>query len=406
MPSPRIVILTQYFPPEMGAPQVRLSELGEGLSQLGWEVTVLTALPNYPTGKIFEGYSPWRSRVETMGSMRIVQVPLWPSKNGAVRRLLTYESFARSAARYGPRQIEAPDLLFVESPPIFIGSAARSLARRWRCPYVLNVSDLWPDSLLHVGAMKEGLRYRILQRVERRLYGGAAAFTGQSTEIVESVSERNPGKPAEVITNGVAPQRFGRSQASDRARELIGERPGPVFVYAGLFGIAQGLDQILDLAVSLPPSVPGRFVLFGDGPEREAIERRVREEQIDRVRLLPAQPRDDVPALLGAADAAVIPLITKLPGAVPSKIYEAMASELPILLIASGEAAARVEQAAAGLTVEPGDAEALREAFIRLATDSGLRDQCAVHGRRAAESTYARPQITVRLDRFLREQLS
>jgi len=395
----RLCILTQYFPPEMGAPQARLSELGERLIDLGWEVEALTALPNYPTGRVFPGH-PRKAMTESIGRIRTVRVPLWPSQGGIARRLACYFSFAGSAAFHGPRLCARPDVLFVESPPLFIGFAARRLARRWRCPYVLNVSDLWPQSAIEMGVVKPGLATRLAERLELSLYRHAAGVTGQSEEIVESVAARSPGTPVEVITNGVEPARFG--QADEAARELIGPEPGPVFLYAGLLGLAQGLDQILDAAVRLPPEVPGRCVLVGEGPVRKALQERVDREGIDRVRILPAQPRERIPALLAAADVAVASLGMRLPGAVPSKIYEAMAAERPLLLIAEGEAARRVERAGCGLTVRPGDLEGVREAWTRLATDAELRARLGAAGRRAAETEYDRRKIAERLDGFLR----
>lgn len=402
----RVLILTQYFPPEMGAPQARLSELGERLIDLGWEVEALTALPNYPTGRVFPGYPGRRPAVETVGRVRTVRVPLLPSQKGFARRLACYFSFAASAAWHGPRLCARPDVLFVESPPLFIGFAARRLARRWRCPYVLNVSDLWPQSAIEMGVVKPGLATRLAERLELSLYRNAAGVTGQSEEIVESVAARSPDTPVEVITNGVDPARFGPGQADDAVRDLIGPEPGPVFLYAGLLGLAQGLDQILDVAVSLPLEIPGRAVLVGEGPVREALQARIDREKIHRVRLLPAQPRERIPALLAAADVAVATLGMRLQGAVPSKIYEAMASERPLLLIAEGEAARRVERAECGLTVRPGDLDGAREAWIRLATDPDLRVRLGAAGRRAAETTYDRGRIAERLDRFLRKVIA
>ncbi|MFL6203623.1 MAG: glycosyltransferase family 4 protein [Thermoanaerobaculia bacterium] len=386
----------------MGAPQARLSELGERLIDLGWEVEALTALPNYPAGRVFPGY-PHKAMTETVGRIRTVRVPLLPSQRGFARRLACYFSFAGSAAFHGPRLCARPDVLFVESPPLFIGFAARRLARRWRCPYVLNVSDLWPQSAIEMGVVKPGLATRLAERLELSLYRHAAGVTGQSEEIVESVAARSPGTPVEVITNGVEPARFGQADAA--ARELIGPEPGPVFLYAGLLGWAQGLDQILDAAARLPAGVPGRCVLVGDGPVRQALQERIDRERIGRVRLLPAQPRERIPALLAAADVAVASLGRRLPGAVPSKIYEAMASARPLLLIAEGEAARRVERAGCGLTVRPGDLEGVREAWTRLATDAGLRASLGAAGRRAAETEYDRARIAGRLDRFLRRCL-
>lgn len=402
---PRLLILSQYFPPEMGAPQVRLSELGERLVDRGWQVEVLTALPNYPTGKIFAGYPRWRPVVETVGRLRTVRVPLWPSKTGFAKRLVSYFTFAGAAGLFGPGRCARPDLLWVESPPLFIGYAARYLSWRWRCPYALNVSDLWPESAIRMGIVREGFLTRRAQALERALYRHAAGVTGQSREIVEAVARTSPGTPTALITNGVDPARFGPEHADAEARALLGldrgNAAGPVFLYAGLLGWAQGLDQILDLAAALPPEVPGRFVLVGDGPDRERLEGRLAAESIERVKILPAQPRERVPALLGAADAAVITLGMAIPGAVPSKIYEAMASGLPTLLVAGGEPARRVEDAGAGLAVAPGDTTALRDAYTRLATDPELRRDLGTAARRAAELTYNRDVIATELHGFL-----
>ena len=399
---PRLLLLTQYFPPEMGAPQVRLSELGERLIDAGWQVEALTALPNYPTGRVFDGYDTRKPVVEQIGRIRAVRVPLWPSKTGFAKRLVTYCSFAAAAMAWGPGLCARPDLILVESPPLFIGVAARWLAWRWRCPYVFNVSDLWPESALRMGVVGPGLAYQLAERLELALYRGSAGVTGQSEEIVASVKRRAPGVPTEVVTNGVDPSRFGPARADAAARALLGEGPGPVFLFAGLLGHAQGLSQVLDLAAALPREVPGRFVLVGDGPEREALAARIERDGLGgRVRLVGAQPRERVPALLACADAAVITLGMSIPGAVPSKIYEAMASSLPILLVADGEPARRVEAAGCGLTVAPGDAEGAMAAFRRLAEDGALRARMGASGRRAAETIYDRTRIAVRLESFL-----
>jgi glycosyltransferase involved in cell wall biosynthesis len=156
----------------------------------------------------------------------------------------------------------------------------------------------------------------------------------------------------------------------------------------------------------MPDEVPGRFVLVGDGPVREHLLKRVRRDSIPRVRIMPAQPRARIPALLAAADVALITLRTSIPGAVPSKIYEAMASSLPILLIADGEASDRVEAAGCGLTVPPGDLKRARDACQRLATDETLRRRLGEAGRQAAETLYDRVQIAKRLDEFLRSLLT
>lgn len=402
---PRVCILSQYFPPEMGAPQARLSELGSCLMDLGWEVEVLTALPNYPTGKVFPGYDLSKPCVQRVGRLRVARVPLYASNRGFLSRLYCYFSFVVSAIRHGPRLCRRPNILFVESPPLFISYAARYLARRWRCPYVFNVSDLWPETAIRMDQIKPGILTWLAERLELKTYRHAGGVSGQSDDIIKSVRKRCPETRATVITNGVMPDRFGKHKADQLARDLLGPEPGPVFIFAGLFGRAQGLDQILELAKSLPADSPGRFVLVGDGPVRDRLIQRIDSELIRRVRVIGIQPRDRIPALLAAADAAIIPLGFSIPGAVPSKVYEAMASELPILLIAQGEAERRVVEAGAGLSVQPWDLDQFREAYLLIATDVKLRERLGAAGRRAAEQIYSRDVLAQRLDQFLRDLL-
>lgn len=394
---PRICILSQYFPPEIGAPQARLSELGERLLDRGWEVDVLTSLPNYPGGRVAPGYPLWSPVRERVGRLDVTRVPLLPSSQGFVRRLICYYSFAASASALGTALLERPDVLLFESPPLFLGHAALELSRRWRCPLVMNVSDLWPDSAVRMGIIGAGtLPARFAEAFELHLYRRAAGVCGQSDEIIESVRRRSPGVNAVVVSGGVDPSRF--SAAAPRELSL----PRPTFVFAGLMGHAQGLDQVLDLAAALGPQDPGSFLLVGDGPRRAELEQRVRRDGLRRVHFMPPQPRDAIPGILAAADAAIITLGHRLPGAVPSKLYEAMAAGLPILLVAEGEPERRTLAAGAGLVVPPGDREGLKRAFLRLANDDALRKDLGRSGRVAAETVYSRDSIADTLDTFLR----
>ena len=302
-----------------------------------------------------------------------MRVPLYTAHTGTLNRLRCYFSFVASAKRYGPKLCSRPDLLYVESPPLFIGYAARFLSRQWGCPYVFNVSDLRPASAIRLGLLRPGVLTWLAERLELKLYRQAAGVTGQTAGLIESVKTRCPVVPTRVITNGVDPARFGKHLADDAARTLLGDEAGPVFIFAGLFGHAQGLDQILDLAKSLPDEIPGRFVLVGDGHARAHVVRRIAAESIPRITVVGAQPRDRLAAVLAAADAAIIPLSRSIPEAVPTKFYEALGSSLPILLVADGESVRRMEEAGAGIAVRIGDLSALREAFCRLATDADLR---------------------------------
>lgn len=398
----RILLLTQYFPPEIGAAQTRLFELGQELTDLGWDVEVLTALPNYPTGKVFEGYKVNNPVKEALGRLSVVRVPLRPAQKGFVDRLMCYFSFIRSAIAYGPKLCAKPDVVFVESPPLFLGHAGIRLSRQWGVPMVFNVSDLWPESAKFMGIVKNRLVLAGAEALELSYYRRAALVTGTSKEIIESVRRRCSSTPAEVITNGVDISRFGPQFANDQARASLGDQAKLTFIYAGVMGLAQGLDLVLDVAVAVRDLSHVQFVLVGDGADRELLQRRIEDEYLHNVRLLQAQPKEKIPALLAASAVGFHVLKFSIPGAVPSKIYEAMASGLPILFAGGGEGARRVLEARAGLVVPYDDIQGLAEAVRRLALDPALRRELGLAGRCAAEQLYSRKMIAKRLNELLR----
>jgi glycosyltransferase involved in cell wall biosynthesis len=398
---PRLLLLTQYFPPEIGAAQTRLFELGQELSSLGWEVEVLTALPNYPTGRVFEGYNVRKPVREALGRLSVVRVPLRPAQRGFVNRLICYYSFVWSVIRWGTKLCNKPDVLFVESPPLFIGHAGISLAKYWGVPMVFNVSDLWPESAKSMGIVKNRLLLALAEALELSYYRRAALVTGTSDEIVASVRRRCASTAVEVITNGVDIDRFGPQYADDEARSLLGTHDRVTFIYAGVMGLAQGLDLILDVAAAVRDLNHVQFVIVGDGAERESLKRRIEIENLPNVRLLRAQPKERIPALLAASDVAFHVLKFWIPGALPSKIYEAMASSLPILFAGEGEGPRRILEARAGLAIPYGDIRGIEEAVRRLVSIPSLRQKLGEAGRLAAEKLYSRKEIARQLHHLL-----
>ena len=397
---PRLLLLTQYFPPEIGAAQTRLFELGHELSNLGWDVEVLTALPNYPTGRVFHGYNSRKPVQESIGRLSVVRVPLRPAQKGFLNRLICYYSFVMSAMRWGRALCRKPDVLFVESPPLFIGAAAVSLSKYWRIPFVFNVSDLWPESAKSMQVVQNRLLLNLAERLELSYYRRAALVTGTADEIVSSIRQRSPTR-AEVITNGVDLERFGAHYADDAARSLLGTDGRITFVYAGVMGVAQGLDRILDVAARVRDLDQVQFVLIGEGAERESLKRRVAIERLPNVQVLGPQPKERIPALLAAADGVFNVLKFSIQGAVPSKIYEAMATGLPILFGGEGEGARRILEANAGIVAPYSDIIALEHGVRKLATQPALRQQFGTAGRLAAEKLYSRKEIARRLHELL-----
>jgi glycosyltransferase involved in cell wall biosynthesis len=206
------------------------------------------------------------------------------------------------------------------------------------------------------------------------------------------------------LSNGVDPARFGPHLRTKKARDELGGPGGTVVLYAGLHGLAQGLEQVLAAAVLLRDVPELRFVLVGDGPEKRALQAQARQERLTNVVFLDPRPAAQVPALLAASNLVLVPLKKHILGAVPSKLYEAMASARPVVMMAAGEAAAIVQETQAGLVVQPGDVAGLAAALRRLAGDPQTAAEFGANGRRAALNQYNRDLIAARFLHYLAEQ--
>jgi colanic acid biosynthesis glycosyl transferase WcaI len=400
----RILIHTQYYPPEMGAPQARLSDLARRLKDLGHEIQILTAFPNYPTGRIFDGYPRFYMN-ERENGICIHRSWILPSnKRSFFHRLVSYLSFSMSSLFVGLFKIPKVDIVFTESPPLFLAASGWLLARLKKARWVLNVSDLWPDSAKYIGMLSDrSLIYRVLEGIARFLYRRAWLVTGQSKEIVAEIEQQVPSVKSYHLSNGVDLTAFNPQKKSEEIRQRVLKNGEMGFVYAGLHGFFQGLDQILIAAEKLKAE-PIRFVLVGDGPEKERLVVTSQVLDLKNVSFLPSIPHEEIPSLLASMDAAVISLKSSILGAVPSKIYEAMASGIPVLLVADGEAKEIVRQAGAGVAVPPGDAERLAAVVREMSSDPGWRRKMGQAGRIAVERLYDRAKIAEMFEALLLEE--
>ena len=396
----RFIILSQYYPPEIGAPQVRLSEMAKRMRTAGYNVTVLTAMPNYPLGHYYPGYGGWFRR-ETHDGIEVLRVPIYPTKRVQMMpRLSNYFSFIFTSLFWGALKLPRAGYLMVESPPLFTGLAALLLAKLKGARLIFNVSDLWPDSPVRLGVLHPGLTLSLARWLERVFYRHSWLVTVQSEETLANIHQRFPHVPLHHLSNGVDLTVFApeRRTAVARTRLTGGDSDAVVAVYTGLHGLAQGLDQLLLAAAQLRDLPHFRLVLVGDGPEKDqllALKQRLR---LDHVFFFDPVPQQEVPALTASADIAVIPLRIRLPGAVPSKLYEAMACGLPALVVAQGEPAHIVEETHSGIAVASGDITGLEAALRRLIADPVLRASLGATGRRVAGTRFNRNII---VDQFI-----
>lgn len=394
-----IVLHTQYYPPEIGAPQARLSALVRGFIKRGHRVTVLTAMPNYPQGRIHAGYGGLL-KVEEIGGAHVIRSWIYPTNSVVpLRRLLGYFSFTFSSLAAGLLLLKAADIILTESPPLFLGISGYLLSRVKRARWIFNVSDLWPESAVRLGLIHDGLALRMAYRLEAFCYRKAWCVSGQSREILESIQTRFPTVPIYHLSNSTDTSLFTPEQRSPRLRDEVGG--GIIALYAGLHGLAQGLEYVLLAAQQLTDIPDLKIVFLGDGPLKKELVQRARALGLSNVYFLNPLPRSEMPGVLASADFCIVPLGTALPGAVPSKLYEAMSAGKAVALMAQGEAAEIVRQHGCGIVVAPGDVEGLASALRTLATDANLREHLGTQGRSAALAHYDQTAITEKFVQFV-----
>lgn len=391
----KLLILTQYYPPEIGAPQSRLSELAQELAKIGFCVSVLTAMPNYPTGKTFPGYAGL-FRKETLEGITIFRSYIFPTQSTSFfKRLLNYFSFVFSSFWTG-LFLPKPDFILTESPPLFLGISGYLLSKIKSAKWIFNVADLWPLSVVELGIInKNSFMFKLSNRMESFFYHNAAFVTGQSKTILENITDRYPDIITYHLSNGVNPEKYKMAEPKNIGKIRV--------MYAGLHGLAQGLDQILAAAANLSNNSNIEFIFIGDGPEKPKLVDQVLNSGINNVTFLDPIPKSQIPDALASADILIVPLKIQLTGAVPSKLYESMAAGKPVILIAESEAAKIVHNADCGMVITPGDIEALTSAIQHLAANPEERKRLGVNGRNAAINKFDRRKIVYDFATFLQK---
>lgn len=360
----RLLILTQYFPPETGAPQNRLADLALRLKAKGATVDVFTAMPNYPKMEVFKGYKGKLYKKDTWQGLRVFRSWIYVSKSRRVfSRLLNYFSFTFSSLFFGTFVLGKYDYILVESPPLFTGISAYILSKFKGAKLVFNVSDLWPESAEKLGIITNKTLLKTATKLEEFLYRKSVLIPVQTQGIRDNIKARFPHKNVYWLPNGVDTG-FWKPEAYDTSwRTENGFSPSDfIIVYAGIIGHAQGLEVIIDAANNLKDKPAIKFVLVGDGPEKEKLQLLAKQSNVSNVYFFPSVEKTEMPRIVKACDAAVIPLkkLELFKGAIPSKIFENLAFEKPLLLGVDGEARKLfIDEGKAGLYFEPENAEQL-----------------------------------------------
>jgi colanic acid biosynthesis glycosyl transferase WcaI len=403
----RVLYLSQYFPPEVGATQTRAYEMATGLIHAGHQVTMLTEVPNHPEGIIRPGYRGRFCTREELDGIDVIRVWVRASREKTMRtRLAFYVSYMVNAALAGLLLARGHyDLLYATSPPLFVGAAALGLSRLRRIPMVFEVRDLWPQSAVALGELSNPRLIRWATWLEECCYERARRIVVVTQGIRERLLERGTdGRKIDLIPNGANTELFRpRPEAARRLREELGLTGRFLVIYAGIHGIAQGLEHILRAAQQLADTPHIHFLFVGDGPCKAELQDMKNRLGLGNVTMLDAQPREAIPAFLSAADVALVPLrrLDLFKDAVPSKMFDAWACACPVVLSIEGEAHHVLQRAEAGVFVSPESLKALAEALLDL---SQHRERCrtyGLNGRRFVQEHYSRQAQARQLARIL-----
>ena len=399
----KLLILTQYFPPEVGAPQNRLFELAVRLQHLGVKITILTAMPNYPQMKIHEGYINKKYLYEEIEGLKVHRASIYVSQSKSIiNRLRNYFSFVVSSARIGKSKLDNFDFLLCESPPLFLGYSAMRLAKQKKAKLIFNVSDLWPESAEKLGVVNNKFLLKLAYNLEAKLYKRAVLVTGQTQGICANITSRFPAVKTYWLPNGVDLTYYNPStvEAGNWRQKNNFSTNDFILVYAGIIGIAQGLEVILKSAQNFIAISTIKFVFIGSGPEKDKLLTWKATKNLTNVFFLDAVSKKEMPIILKNSNAAIIPLrkLDLFTGAIPSKIFENLAMEVPILLGVNGEARQLfIDKANAGLYFEPENSEDLTQCILKLIEDNDTALQLGKNGRHFVNEFFNRENIAQNL---------
>lgn len=407
----KIAVISQFFPPEMGAPAARFVDFSRYWLAAGHEVTVFTAFPNFPTGIIPRQYR-WKVFMKEMISgVTVHRSYVWASPRlSPIDKMLGFATFGLSASFAACLMARRFDLVVGTSPPPSVSIPAILAARLAGKPFVLDVRDLWPESAVQNRRIKNRLLIRFVEGLEAWMYRSAKLITVVTEGKRDRLIERGiPQEKVHVISNGVDISLFDEEASLPLPAELerlLSDNPFS-FTYAGVFNPAQGLDVILDAAGRLRTVHPefytrSVFILIGDGSRRAHLEKRVRSEGLDRVYLVGVQPRSAVFGVIRRSFANLVTLKKRLDThTVPSKIYEALASGRPTLISAAGEPVEIIEKARGGLASPPEEADALVANMVHYMDRPEMAAEDGRRGRLYCERNYDRKTIADRFESFL-----
>ncbi|PKD44645.1 glycosyltransferase family 4 protein [Rhodohalobacter barkolensis] len=402
----KILFITDNFPPEVNAPATRTYEHAIEWVNEGAEVTVLTCNPNFPQGKIYDGYKNRIKQVEHIDGIKVVRLWSYISANqGFVKRTLDYMSFAWMSSVFG--LFEKADVIIATSPQFFTTWAGWFLSKLKRKPWVFELRDLWPESIATVGAMsKESRAYRTLEKIELGLYKSADLVIPNTPAFKTNLVNRGiPKEKMHVIPNGANLELFDPDRKNPELKEKLGIKEEFVIGYIGTHGLAHSLDFVIE-SIAKADFGNIHFLFIGDGAEKEKVKSMAEDKGLENVTFLDPIPKDQIPDYLALTNASLVPLKKSdtFKTVIPSKIFEACAMGKPIILGVEGQAKEIIDEFDAGVCFEPENSTEFADAVNRLVGDKELYQTLSENALNLARA-YDRKKLAKEMLEVIREKV-
>lgn len=404
----RILFLTHFFVPEIGAAAKRIYGLANNLAELGHEVGVISGFPNYPSGIKHKDYKGKLYAEELMGKIKVYRYYVFssPQKN-SLTRLLNYLSFVLTSSFFALNSSKY-DLIIVSSPPIFTGISGYIISRVKKIPLIFDVRDIWPDIAVEMDEISENsFTFKVLKNLSDFLYAKAALITVVTEGKKENLILKNisPDK-IKVISNGFD-REFLSLPIDVKLVQQYRLQEYFTLIYTGIVGLAQGLDIIIDAALKLKDCHKIRFIIIGDGFEKNTLEAKAKYLKLNNIEFIGLQPHEKILTFLKYAGASIVPLKNRnLKDSVPTKMLEALGAGCPVILCADGESTEIIKDSKGGMVVEPGNSNALMESILYLYNNPDARKEMSSNGRAYVLNNYTRDRIAQALSETLEYHFS
>ncbi|MCM3068380.1 glycosyltransferase family 4 protein [Priestia flexa] len=399
----RILFISHYFPPETGAATKRIHGLAKHLVKFGHSVDVITGMPNYPNGEILKDYRKKFFYREQMSGINVYRYYVFVSKKkSTITRMLNYFSlvFSSLLSVFNRKQY---DIIITSSPPLFLGISGVILSKFKKTPLIFDVRDIWPGVAAEIGEIETSSKaYKLMESLELFIYKNSRLITVVTKGKREKLIGRGlPEKKVKLISNGFDTE-FLDYQIDTTVKDEYNTSNKFNILYAGIIGVAQGIDTIISVAEKLSDYKDIQFLLVGNGVEIEKLELLTKEKGLTNVTFTHGQPHERIRSFLEFSDIAVVPLKSAaLSDSVPTKIYEALGAGVPVVLSASGESEVVINESGGGIVTRPGDIAALASAIMKFYSDKEFYKSCSENGQKHVLENYSRFSIAKKLEEEL-----